>query len=123
MRDDFIDYPFNDDIPYSSLTFCSSIGGGGYATVYKGYFSLFMITCSIWDDKVVALKKMKENISPALIMKEVSIQRVMHHKSILPLYGISRCTENGKTQYVLVLELADYSLQSAPDLTKRRYMT
>lgn len=97
-------------IPYESLTFGRVIGKGGYATVYQGYFFSVSFLCRTWNGKEVALKSFYPGINYELIQKEVNIQQKIRNKYILPLYGIASYKKDNHTEYTLVLELADYSL-------------
>lgn len=70
----------------------------------------------------VALKVLYSNIDYELIKKETSIQRKVCHKNILPLYGVSHFQKDKQTQYILVLELADYSLDIVTQTNTKRYL-
>lgn len=71
----------------------------------------------------VALKVLYSNVDYELIKKETSIQRQVCHKNILRLYGVSHFQKENQTQYVLVLELADYSLDIVTQTSTKMYLS
>lgn len=110
------------EIPYEELVFGQQIGKGGYSTVFKGSFFVSSFMSRSWKGMDVALKVLYSNVDYELIKKETSIQRQICHKNILPLYGVSHFRQN-QTQYVLVLELADYSLDIVTQTNSKKYLS
>ena len=98
------------EIPYEELTFGKPIGKGGYSTVYQGLLFIYSFIPRTWKGMDVAHKVLYTNVNYELIKKETRKKRKIRHKNILPLYGVSRCEKGNQTEYILVLELADYSL-------------